>query len=101
MVDLQKLKIFKIYLYPLNNTNVEATAEYTGSSNEWQSYRQIKLPGFDGSQTINLDDLWLNVFSNYPSNIQIDVTGIETIIKYSGTQQLTEKFTIIAELCYE
>ena len=101
MADPKKLKVFCIRIFPAGLINGEAKVEYEGNGEEWHNYRQIKQPGFDGAQTINLNDLWLQVFSQYPKSIQMEVVGYETIVKYGNTQQLTEKFTVVADFCYE
>ena len=101
MPDAKKLKAFTLRVFPAGLVNGESAVEYEGAVDEWHDYRQIKQPGFDGSQTIHLNDLWLQVFSQYPEKIQMDVVGYETIVKYNNTQQLTEKFTVLADFCYE
>ncbi|MFT7559760.1 MAG: hypothetical protein ACI93R_001675 [Flavobacteriales bacterium] len=101
MDNAKKLKMFTIKVFPVGLVNGEPETEYNGNGDEWRSCNQIKQPGFDGAQTINLDDLWLQVFSTYPKSIEVDVIGYETIVKYNNTQQLTEKFTIVADFCYE
>lgn len=100
MADKKILTAFNLSLFLCGQNDAEPCAQYEGSGDEWTSYLQIKQPGFDGYQTINLEGLWENVFSNYPKRVHMEVIGLETIVKYSDTQQFTEKFILVAELYY-
>lgn len=100
MSDEKVLERFSVEIFPGHRITGDALAHYTGTGDQWQQYDLIKLPGFDGSQTIDLRDFWHTVFQQQPTHYQVGVTGRETIVKWSDTQQLTEAFTLVAELSY-
>lgn len=91
---------FQARIFTGSRTTGEPETDFSGNGQQWQNYRTIKLPGFDGSQTLNLDDFWLEVFTHQSSEVTAQITGLETISKYSNTQQLKERFTIVASLTY-
>ncbi len=101
MANTSKLKKFKLTLYAGDNIDGEAVDEYQGAGEQWVNYQQLKLPGFDGSQTLNLQDFWLNVANTKPLAITTRIYGIETIVKWSNTHQIKNVFTLVAELSYE
>ncbi|MBQ0756994.1 MAG: hypothetical protein KBT66_02790 [Amphritea sp.] len=100
MKNNKTLDHFKARIFTGSRTTGEPETDFSGNGEQWQDYRTIKLPGFDGSQTLNLDDFWLEVFTHQGSKVTAQLTGLETISKYSNTQQLKELFTIVASLTY-
>lgn len=87
-------------IYAGNRTTGEPETDFTGNGQQWSNFRSIKLPGFDGRQTLNLDNFWLEVFTHQSNEITTQLIGLETIIKHSNTQQLKQPFTIVANLTY-
>lgn len=101
MASDKQLTFFQIKIFCGKSTQDTEERSYSESADKWEEYRCIKMPGFDGTQTIRLDDFWLTVFSDQPEHLQMEVIGLESIAKYSGVQQLKETFTIVAELTYQ
>lgn len=101
MADVKTIKSFSVRVFPHQQLSAESVADFNGVGSLWQDYQYIKLPGFDGSQTVNLTDFWRAVFVHQPLHYQCDVIGCETIVKWSDTRTLKEKFTLIAEIVYE
>lgn len=101
MATEKQLTAFQISLFC--GTNTESTAEHTYSdtADGWEDYQIIKMPGFAGPQTIRLERLWNIIFTQQPACTEMEVFGPETIVKYSGTQKLKERFTIVAQLQYQ
>lgn len=100
MDKTKKLDHFQAKVFSGNRTTGESEIEFSGQGPQWENYRTIKLPGFNGSQTLNLDNFWLDVFTHQQCIVTAKLTGLETIVKYSNTQQLKEPFTIVASLTY-
>lgn len=106
----KELKYFEAKIFLGAEAIGEPETEFSGAAQTWQDFRTIRLPGFDGSQTLNLDGFWLKVFNHQATDIAKlieiaeiteELTGVETITKYSNTQQLKQRFTIVASLSYE
>jgi hypothetical protein len=100
MKGTNKLDHFQARIFAGSQIFGDSEFEFSGKGDQWMDYRSIKLPGFDGSQTLNLDDFWSDVFTHQHTDISAKLTGQETIVKYSNTQQLKEPFTIVASLTY-
>ncbi len=98
--NASRLAHFSLALYPLNQTKSDPVVTCTGDGEQWHDYQQLKAPGFDGSQTIDLSDCWAQVAAHAPAEIRCTVVGRETIVKWSSTQQLTEQFTLIGKFRY-
>ena len=96
----ESLDHFQAKIFTGSRTCGDSETEFSGKGQQWLNYRSIKLPGFDGSQTLNLENFWLEVFTHQNSDVTAKLTGRETIVKYSNTQQLEEPFTIVATLTY-
>ncbi len=101
MAVKKPLKNFHLQLFLHKQTDGEALASYIGNGEQWQQYRTIMLPGFDGSQCVDLTGFWHEAFSLQISHYEGDVIGRETIVKWFDTKQLTERFTAVADLIYE
>ena len=101
MTNNNSLKDFRLQLFPQQQVAANAVASFTDTGDKWQRYLIIRLPGFDGSQSVDLTEFWHTVFEQCPTQHQCNVVGRETIVKWSDTKQLTEHFTLIADLTYE
>ncbi len=101
MTEAKEIKSFELELFPHQKLSADRVARFVGDGGDWQDYQSIKVPGFDGSQTINLTDFWCAVFEHQQSHYQCDVIGNETIVKWSDTRVLKEHFTLIARITYE
>ena len=91
---------FKAQIFAGNHTSGEAETSFSGNGQQWQNYRTVTLPGFDGRQTLNLDDFWLEVFNHQKNEVIVKLIGLETIVKYANTQQIKQPFTLVATLTY-
>lgn len=100
MNNNKTLDHFKAQIFAGKRTRGEAETSFSGHGQQWQDYRTITLPGFDGRQTLNLDDFWLEVFNHQKNEITVKLIGLETIVKYANTQQIKEPFTLVATLTY-
>ena len=101
MTDNNSLTRFYLQLFPQQQISVDAIASFADTGDQWQHYLRINLPGFDGSQSVDLSEFWNTVFSQQPNHHQCDVVGRETIVKWADTKQLTQHFTLVADLTYE
>lgn len=100
MKNNKTLDHFQASIFAGSQTTGETVMDFSGNGQQWQEYLTIKVPGFDGSQTVTLNDFWLEVFSHQSSKITAKLTGLETITKFGNSQQIKMPFTIIAHLTY-
>lgn len=100
MTTNKTLQYFQAKIFSGIRTTGDSERDFSGEGHKWQDYRTIKLPGYSGSQTLNLDDFWLEVFTHQNNEVIVKLTGLETITKFSDTHQIKEPFTIVANLTY-
>ncbi|OOY35762.1 hypothetical protein [Solemya velum gill symbiont] len=101
MTDYKQLMNFDLKLYPYHQVTSQYAGSFTGTGDQWKQYQTIKQPGFNGSQVIDLTNFWRIVIEHQPSHYQCDVIGLETIVKWSSTRQLKERFTLVAQMTYK
>ena len=78
----------------------EPELSVSGSGDEWERYLRVRVPGFDGSVSIDLEGFWAAVLEQKLEAAEAEVTGYETIVKFGDTRQLREKFTAVVKISY-
>lgn len=90
---------FSLRLYAGAKTTGDAEFESIIPYIKREEYRTLYLPGFDGRITIQLNDLWLQFENEELTTLTQEVTGYETIVKFSTTMQVENRYTAILEIC--
>ncbi|MEH6502824.1 MAG: hypothetical protein V7682_02860 [Cycloclasticus sp.] len=85
-----------------NGKKMDAEPEYTfqGENDEWLEYQNLRLQGFDGSISIQLENIWREVLNQQKSYFIAPVVGYETIIKFGNTMQIKTPFTVKISISY-
>ncbi len=105
MAKVKQLSRFSLVIYPNaflldSDTEFEPISQFEGDYSLLSQYQQVKIPGFDGAQTIRLEAFWGHVLPNQVTEIVFPVVGVETIVKWSNTRQIQEKFKLHAKLAF-
>ena len=72
----------------------------SGTGDGWRDVMRVRVPGFDGSATVDLAELWATALGERRSRLEQTVIGRETIVKLGTTMQLRPEFTAILEIEY-
>ncbi len=103
MAQEEQLSHFSLIIYPNafrldSGIELEPISRFEGDYSMLNQYQQIKIPGFDGAQVIQLEAFWNHVLAKQVTEVVFPVVGVETIVKWSNTRQIQEKFKLHAKL---
>lgn len=94
------IKTFELKVYQGSEVRDEPDFHTAGSGEAWLDYTRLKMPGFDGSISLNLEGFWSTAIENRHQQYEASVIGLETIFKLGKQVQLKERFYATVTLVY-
>jgi len=87
-------KSFELRIFSGQTNQGKCEFETKIEPSEWPQFLQVKLPGFDGSVSVSLEEFWASALQSNQTYYSQAVFGYETIIKFNNTQQLKVPYLV-------